>query len=133
VLDSWIESRGELERRLRRFSRRLAGEISARVADSPGEVLRHHVEGADPDLLGRVARRVLERRPDAIVCLVGSDPESGEACFLVRAGPEGPEDVGDEGEALRAALGARGGGRGRLFQGAGGRLPGGGLEGYELF
>ena len=63
-------------------------------------------------------------RPEAVVTLVGAEPGGSEACFLVQAGPAGPEDVSHAGKRLQEALGAKGGGRGRTFQGHGGRWPG---------
>ena len=55
------------------------------------------------------------------MALVSAD----EGCFLVQAGPQGPDDVSGLGARVREALSAKGGGRGRVFQGTGGRvLPG---------
>jgi hypothetical protein len=77
-----------------------------------------------PDLLRAAANAALDRRPEATVVLVSS----GEGCFLVQAGPQGPEDVSSIGTRLRAALGAKGGGKGRTFQGIGGTV----LPGFDL-
>ena len=49
-----------------------------------------------------------------------------EALLVVSfGGPEGPDDVAPLGARLRAALGAKGGGKARTFQGTGGTVPAG--------
>ncbi len=70
-----------------------------------------------PDGLQALAAAILRRRPEAVVAL------AGESCMLVQAGPDGPESVAELGLKLRDLTGAKGGGRGRSFQGKGGSLP----------
>jgi hypothetical protein len=60
---------------------------------------------------------VIARRADAVLVA------AGEECFLVQSGPAGAPDVSAIGERVCALTGARGGGRGRTFQGKGGTLP----------
>jgi Ser-tRNA(Ala) deacylase AlaX len=103
----------------REASRALARELAA----APGRVIVHRLADATPDALRALARALLELRPEAVVALAGEAGTPPVACFLVQSGPRGPEDVSKPGEAVRDALGARGGGRGRTFQGRGGRCP----------
>lgn len=128
VLDAWQAERKGAERRARDLERRLAGAVAAEIASSGDPVLARFVPDASPELLRAIAAAVLVRRPAAIVVLVGAPEDGAGACFLAQSGPEGPADVREVGEALRRELGARGGGKGRLFQGKEGRLTPGAVE-----
>ncbi len=123
VVDGWVEEKKAAEKRVRRLLGELAERIAAEMAKETAPVLRRIVPLAAPELLREVANRVLAARPSAVVELVGADAEAGTACFLVLSGPEGPPDVAAAGARLRDALGAKGGGRGRSFMGAGGKPP----------
>lgn len=123
VIDLWRRDAKALERRVRGLRDALAAARAQALAASPGRRIVAVVSEAGPDELRALASEVLARRPEAVVVLVGSVGDPPEACFLVQAGPDGPEDVAREGESVRARLGARGGGRGRFYQGRGGRSP----------
>ena len=100
--------------------RELETEVGRRLADEiagePGSPLLRVLEGASLEQLRAVSRAVLALRPEAVVALVGG------GVFLVESGSQGPADVAALGAALRDTLGAKGGGRGKLYQGSGGTL-----------
>ena len=94
--------------------------VDTRIVESGIEDGRFWVR----DMLRIIATSVLEKRPEAVVVLVGDGREAGgEVSFLVQAGARGPEDVSSIGESLAHAVDGRGGGKSRLFQGRGGRSP----------
>lgn len=121
VLDRWQEERRRLDKRLRSLEEEIASLEAERLAAIPGIVVRV-LSNAGPERLRALAKATLALRPDALVVFAGSE-HGGEAAFLVQAGPSGPDDVGAVGERVRALLGAKGGGRGRLVQGRGGVVP----------
>jgi Ser-tRNA(Ala) deacylase AlaX len=120
ILDGWQAEKKRLEKNVRVLEEGLAERVGAEIAAEPGPRLARFLDGSGPEMLRAVAKAVLERRPEAVVALVGRAGEPPEACFFVQAGPNGPADVSAIGQRLRERLGAKGGGRGRLFQGRGG-------------
>jgi alanyl-tRNA synthetase len=123
VLEKWQAERQRLARRVRELEAEQARRLGAELAAEPGPQLGRFLPGAGPELLKAVAGAVLERRPEAVVALIGEDGDPPQACLLVQAGAAGPADVSAIGARLRERLGAKGGGRGRNFQGRGGRWP----------
>jgi Ser-tRNA(Ala) deacylase AlaX len=123
VVDTWNEERRALGKQVERLRREASRALARELAAAPGRVIVHRLADATPDALRALARALLELRPEAVVALAGEAGTPPVACFLVQSGPRGPEDVSKPGEAVRDALGARGGGRGRTFQGRGGRCP----------
>jgi Ser-tRNA(Ala) deacylase AlaX len=121
VIDTWQSVRKGLEKRASQLERRLAEFEAVEIAAQAGERLQRVLESATPDYLRFLAAGVLARRPEAVVVLFSRDDDGGEASLLVQSGPEGPEDVSGLGASLCAALGARGGGRGRRYQARGGQ------------
>jgi alanyl-tRNA synthetase len=122
VLDGWQSERKRSERRVRELETSLAEARGAEIAAGTERILCARVAGFGPDALRRIAAAVLARRPDAVVVLVGEVADSGEPCLVVESGQDGPPDVGAIGQQACEALGARGGGKGRRFQGRGGRF-----------
>ncbi len=124
---SVLDVREEGHRLLERGLRRLEGEIAERealsMAAEAGPLLARRIDGAGPERLRAIASAVLKARPEAVVALVGRAGEPPETCFLVQSGASGPSDVAELAARLRGALGAKGGGRGRSFQGCGGTWP----------
>ncbi len=114
VLDGWLGERRALKSRVRKLEDELAAHVARELAATDGTRIEKTLPGAGPDMLRSLARAVLALRPDAVVSLVG---EAEITCFIVQAGPDGPADVSDIGEALREKLGAKGGGKGRTYQG----------------
>ena len=120
VLDGWAVERKRLARKVKDLEAQLAGPLGEALAAEAAPVLLRVLPTGGPELLRAVANAALARRPAAVVALVSAE----EGCFFVQSGPRGPEDVGAIGARLRDAIGAKGGGRGRVFQGMGGRVPG---------
>ena len=114
VLDGWLAERRRLKKRVKRLEDENAEHIARELARTDGNRIEKTIKGAGPAMLRSLAKAVLELRPDAVVSLVG---EAEITCFIVQAGPEGPQDVSAIGEALREKLCAKGGGKGRTFQG----------------
>jgi alanyl-tRNA synthetase len=123
VLDGWNDERRRLERRVRELEAEMAEAAASRLAADPATILTAVRAGDSAEALRALAAAVLKRRPEAVVVLVGGTPEEAGACFLVQAGPEGPADVAEIGGRVRELLGAKGGGRGSIFQGKGGAIP----------
>ncbi|HJQ99949.1 MAG TPA: alanyl-tRNA editing protein [Candidatus Polarisedimenticolaceae bacterium] len=123
VLDVWSEERRRLDRRVRELEAEAAVAAAAGLAAQKGPILLAIRPGDGPEALRALAAEALKRRPEAVVLLVGGTGEAGSACFLVQAGPQGPSDVASIGGRVRDLLGAKGGGRGTLFQGKGGSIP----------
>ncbi|HEX5044269.1 MAG TPA: alanyl-tRNA editing protein [Candidatus Polarisedimenticolaceae bacterium] len=121
VLDAWAAERKRAARKVKALEAQLATPLGEALAAEPGVLLARILPSGGPELLRAVANAVLGKRPEATVALLSSE----EGCFLVQAGPTGPEDVSPLGTRLRAALGAKGGGKGRTFQGTGGAVPSG--------
>jgi len=119
VLDGWAAERKRSAKKLRELEAQLAVPLGEALAAEPGPVLARVLPSGGPELLRAVANAALAKRPQAAVALVSAE----EGCFLVQAGPEGPDDVAPLGTRLRDALGAKGGGKGRTFQGTGGTVP----------
>ena len=122
TLDAWTSERRRQERRIRELEGELAERIAVDLATEPGRLVRAVRPGSGAEALRAIAGAVLTRRPEAVVVLCGDSGEPREACFIVQAGDQGPADVSRLGALVRELLGARGGGKGRLFQGKGGHL-----------
>jgi Ser-tRNA(Ala) deacylase AlaX len=114
VVDGWHAERQALKRRVRKLEDESAKLIARELSGTEGTLIEKTLPGAGPGMLRSLAKAVLDLRPDAVVSLVG---EAEITCFVVQSGPDGPDDVSDIGEALRERLGAKGGGKGRTFQG----------------
>jgi alanyl-tRNA synthetase len=117
VLEGWEAERKRLDRRVRVLEAQLAEGTAETLAAETATELCAVFEGAGPDALKTLASAILARRPDAVAVLVG------EECFLVQAGAAGPPDVSALGARVRDLTGAKGGGRGKTFQGKGGQAP----------
>ncbi len=121
VLDGWAAERKRATKKIKELEGQLAGPLGEALAGEAGPVLARILPAGGPEMLRAVANAALARRPEAVVALVSAE----EGCFLVQAGPQGPEDVSPLGTRLRTVLGAKGGGKGRTFQGTGGAVPAG--------
>ena len=121
ILDGWAAERKRAAKKIKELEAQLAIPLGEALATEPGPLLARVLPGGGPELLRAVANAALAKRPDTAVVLVSEE----EGCFLVQAGPQGPEDVASLGAQIRQSLSAKGGGRGRTFQGTGGRVPAG--------
>jgi Ser-tRNA(Ala) deacylase AlaX len=119
VLDGWAAERKRSARKIRELEAQLAVPTGEALAAGPGPVLSSVLPSGGPDFLRAVANAAQATRPESTVVLVSSE----EGCFLVQAGPQGPDDVSALGTRLKDWLGAKGGGKGRVYQGTGGRVP----------
>ncbi len=106
-------------RQLRSAESALATALADNLASREERILADRVGGHDPGLLQRVARAVLERRPEAVVLLT-ADTEEG--AFVVAAGPEAALRTSEVGPLIAEILGGRGGGPPGLYQGKAHRL-----------
>ena len=122
IIDGWNDDRRRLERRVRELEAEVAEAAAATIAAQDGDLLVAVRAGATAEALRTLATEVLRRRPEAVVVLAGGTDEAPGACFLVQAGSAGPADVAAIGGRVRDRLGAKGGGRGAIFQGKGGTL-----------
>jgi Ser-tRNA(Ala) deacylase AlaX len=114
VIDGWLADRRRQRRQIQTLEKQNASYLAAEIAAEEGPHVERTIEHGGPELLRFVAGAVVKLRPEMVISLVtGGDP----VFFLVQAGPRGPEDVGEIGRALAERLGARGGGKGRSFQG----------------
>jgi alanyl-tRNA synthetase len=125
VLDGWQAERKRLEKALRELETELAARVGAELAAEPGPRFWRFLDGRGPEFLRAVANAVVALRPEALVALVGQSGEPPQACFLVQSGPQGPADASVDGRRLQERLGAKGGGKGRVFQGRGGKWKAG--------
>ncbi len=125
IIEGWVEDRKATAKRIKSLEGELAIHLGRELAaaggaEIQGPEIQGHVGSGGPAFLKAVASEVLLLRPDAVAVLTAEDPATSSICFLVQAGPDGPSDVSRIGARLRDRLEARGGGRGRVFQGTGG-------------
>lgn len=104
-----------LERRSRKLEEDLADYQAAALAAQPGPLAEAHLEGRDMAFLQKLARGVLTADPAKAVFLTAD--MAGQGLFLLSAGEGSSLDVPALGKAVAEALGAKGGGSGKSFQG----------------
>jgi alanyl-tRNA synthetase len=112
----------EAERRARHLGESLVEAVASELAVRDATVVDAHFEGRDAPFLAALGR-ALARRSPAKAFLLTAAGASGVA-FLVGSGDALEADVQAAGRAVAAALGGRGGGSGRSFQGKAGSLDG---------
>ena len=109
---------GQLKQASRR-QKALAGHLADAVADGlvgrDGPLVEAHFDDADMGFLQRIARRFGASPREGLAFLTAEG--EGGSCFVLAAGAESTLDVQEAGRRVAAALGGRGGGSGRLFQG----------------
>jgi alanyl-tRNA synthetase len=104
-----------LEKRLRAIDGELADHAAVALAARPGAFAEASYEGRDVAFLQRVARAACAADAAKVVLLTA--PTADQTGFVLAAGDAATVDVQALGRDVAAALGARGGGSGRLFQG----------------
>ncbi len=102
-------------RRERLLSDQLADLAVDALAAAPARLVERHFEGADAGLLQLVARRFAALSHDKVAFLTAATPKGG--AFALAAGEGAAVDLAALGREAAAALGGRGGGSGRTFQG----------------
>jgi len=112
----------ELERRLRATVSELAAAAAATLAARPEPLVEAHFEGRDATFLQQVARELVRLAPAASALLTAG---SESTCFFVLVLGEGAAGEAQAlGRELAEALGGRGGGSGRTYQGKAASLAG---------
>ncbi len=107
----------ESQKALRDAEEALADARAEALAALPGSIVEAHFEGRDPAFLARVGRRFSSLPATAVAFLTAT--KDGAGTFLLAAGGSSPAEVRALGAAVAEALGGRGGGSGKLFQGKG--------------
>lgn len=102
-------------RELRRSEERVESLLGEVLAGRPGTLLEEALADLLPGGPARLAQRVAALRPEALVFVTA--PLGEGVAFALAAGEHSGLAVADLGRGVAAALGARGGGSGRLFQG----------------
>jgi alanyl-tRNA synthetase len=108
------------EKRVRGLEEELAVAIAEALAAQPDRVVSAHLEGKDAAFLQRIAKRLAST--DKAALLTASEDEGG--VFVLVAGEGVALDVQATGRELAEAMGGRGGGSGRIFQGKATSLTG---------
>ena len=103
------------DKRLRRTEEELAEALGGGLAAAPGVLSEVHLGDRDMAFLQRLARQVLAAAPAKVVFLTAE--AAGLGIFLLSAGPEATLDIPTLGRGVAEALGAKGGGSGKTFQG----------------
>ena len=112
----------ELERRLRATVGELAATAAAGLAARQSDPVDAHYEGRDAGFLQQVARELARLTPATSALLTAGG--EGAAFFLLALGEGVEVDVQALGREAASALGGRGGGSGRTFQGKAASLAG---------
>ncbi len=112
----------QVQRRCRALEGRLAEAVAEGLAARSGAVLEAHFDAAGMGFLQQIARRFTAARHHGRLLLTASDEQG--SYFVVAAGGGYDRDVAEAGRRVADALGARGGGAGKLFQGKADSLAG---------
>ena len=115
VLQGKLEQALGAEKRLRRTDEELAEALAGGLAAAPGVLAEAHLGERDMAFLQRLARLVLTAAPAKTVFLTAE--AAGQGIFLLSAGSEAALDIPALGRGVAEALGAKGGGSGKSFQG----------------
>ena len=115
VLQGKLEQALGAEKRLRRTEEELAEALAGGLAAAPGVLAEAHLGERDMAFLQRLARLVLTAAPAKTVFLTAE--AAGQGVFLLSAGSEAALDIPALGRGVAEALGAKGGGSGKSFQG----------------
>ena len=110
------------DRRRRGLEGRLAEAVAGALAARADPVVDAHFDDADMGFLQQIARRFSRSAHAGLALLTASG--DGGSFFTVAAGGECARDVQSAGRDVAAALGARGGGSGAVFQGKAESLAG---------
>ncbi len=115
ALQTKLEQLLALDRRNRKLEEELAEHMALALAARPGMLIDTHLEGKDAGFMQKLARGILAADPAKVVFL--TTESNGQGLFLLSAGDASTLDAPTVGKAIAAALGAKGGGSGKSFQG----------------
>jgi len=113
AVETRLEQGRVTEKRVRALEEELAAALAEAMAARPDRVVSVHLEGKDAAFLQRVAKRL--SGSDKAVLLTAGAGEEG--FFVLVAGTGVALDVQAAGREIAEAMGGRGGGSGRTFQG----------------
>jgi len=113
AVEARLEHGRVTEKRVRALEEELAAALAEAMAAHPDRVVSVHLEGKDAAFLQRVAKRL--SGSDKAVLLTAGAGEEG--FFVLLAGTGVSLDVQAAGREIAEAMGGRGGGSGRTFQG----------------
>ncbi|WLT33375.1 alanyl-tRNA editing protein [Geothrix sp. PMB-07] len=111
-----------LDRRTRKLEEELVEHMAVALAARPVPLVEAHLEHKDVAFLQKLARGILAAAPAKAVFL--TTETNGQGLFLLGSGEASTLDVSAAGKAVAAALGAKGGGSGKSFQGKAPSLAG---------
>lgn len=117
ALEAKLAQLVEAQKALRSAEEELADARAETLSASGGPVADAHFDGRDLAFLQRVGKRFTALPGTGVALLTGV--KDGVEAFLLAAGGASAVDVRVLGTAVAEALGGRGGGSGRLFQGKG--------------
>lgn len=120
VVGSRLEQLQQSRRARRWLEKRLAESMARHLTAEVDEMVDLHLEDHEVGLLRPLAEE-LSRHERLLVALLTADTEAG-ALFAVVTGEESVVELQSVGKAVAEALGGRGGGAGRIFQGKAGNL-----------
>lgn len=108
----------DVTRQTKLLQGRLADAVAAGLASRPGRVVEDHYEGASMDFLQQIGRRFCASEHPGVALLTAAE-DKGHAglTFVVAVGGGQDIDVQPLGTRVAEALGGRGGGKGRIYQG----------------
>ena len=125
VAAGWDRDRRSLARALKRTEAELAEALAAGMTVIREDPVVRHLKGRNAAFLKALSRKVLDVARDKCLILFGDDGDT--AFFLVAVGEASTRDAGEIGGRIQEALGGKGGGRGREYQGRGpdaAKIPG---------
>lgn len=105
----------EVERQLKATRAKLARSLAKELRGTDTVLTEAHLEGLDLGFLQQLARLVVADGATGIIFLTAD--HQGDRSFVVAAGDSSPVDLVAAGKEVAEVLGARGGGRDKMFQG----------------
>ena len=114
-LEQLKESERELKTTRGRLAKALARELRLQATGAGSALVDAHFEGVDLGFLQQVARALAAEGFGGVVFLTAE--RQGDRSFVVAAGEAWPGEVVAGGREVAESLGARGGGRDKMFQG----------------
>ncbi len=117
-----LEELRHQEKRLRALADELAAATATALAAGDAALVEAHFDDRALPFLQHLARELVAAAPAKVALLTAV--AGADACFVLAAGDAVALDVQALGREIATALGGRGGGSGKLFQGKAGSLEG---------